>query len=135
MRELLTSAALPAPKFRYTPCVKSGPFYTVSGMVALEPATAQLLDAGVGAQTSRILDNLKAALPDYGLTLEHMVSARIYTTDFSRFSEINSAWESFFADIAPPARTSVGVSALPLGALVEIEFSFYKAPAAQGVPA
>ena len=128
MRELLSSPRIPAPKFRYTPCVKTGPFYTVSGMVALDVATGTLVSGGVAAQTRHILHNLEQALPDYGIALEHMVSARIYCTAFEKFAEINAVWETFFAEVAPPARTSVGVSALPLGALVEIEFTFYREP-------
>lgn len=132
MRELLTSKAIPAPKFRYTPCVKTGPYYTVSGMVALDLASGALVNGGVAAETRRILQNLQAAMPDYGVTLDHMVSARIFTTAFAQFSEINAVWDEFFTDVAPPARTSVGVSALPLGALVEIEFAFYRAAHEEG---
>lgn len=133
MRELLHSKRLPSPKFRYTPCVKAGPYYSVSGMVALDLATGALISGCVAAQTQQILHNLEQALPDYGLTLEHMVSARIYCTEFEKFNEVNAAWEAFFAHVAPPARTSVGVSALPLGARVEIEFSFYRDTLDQGV--
>ncbi len=126
MRELLSSTAIPAPKFRYTPCVKAGSHYTVSGMVALDPATGTLVQGGVAAQMRRIMDNLVAAMPDYGVDLTHMVLARIYTVEFAEFSEINAVWEQYFVDIPPPARTSLGVSALPLGALVEVEFAFYR---------
>ena len=126
MLELLSSQAIPAPKFRYTPCVKAGSHYTVSGMVALDPATGTMVEGGVASQTSRIMDNLMAAMPDYGVDLRHMVSARIYTVEFDKFSEINAVWERYFAQVPPPARTSLGVSALPLGALVEIEFAFYR---------
>jgi len=127
MRELITSDKGPAPRFRYTPCVKNGPLGFVSGMVALDPATGALVEGGAGAQTQRIFDNLLLALPDYGFTLEQLCMARIYTTQMERFAEINAAWELQFASVAPPARTSVGVSQLPLGALVEIEFCFYRA--------
>ena len=133
MRELLTSSAIPAPKFRYTPCVKAGPHYTVSGMVALDPSTNELVRGGVAEETRRILQNLWAAMPDYGVSVQHMVSARIYTTAFAQFKEINAVWEEFFADVAPPARTSIGVSALPLGALVEIEFAFYRETQVEGI--
>lgn len=132
MRELRTSAAIPAPKFRYTPCVKTGPFYTVSGMVALDPATGTMVGADVAAQTRRIMQNLQAALPDYGVSMADMVSARIYTTEFAMFADINAVWNEFIADLDPPARTSVGVSALPLGALVEIEFAFYRVAQEEG---
>lgn len=126
MREQKFSSAIPAPRFRYTPCIKSGPWYTVSGMVALDPATGSLETGSVAAQTDRILSNLVAAMPDYGVGLEHLVSARIYTTRFDQFAEINAVWETYFSDVEPPARTAVGVLALPLGAQVEIEFAFYR---------
>lgn len=125
-RILLSSSALAAPKFHYTPCVKTGAFYTVSGMIGLVPDTGLLVSGGVAAETRQILSNLQAALPDYGVSLEDMSIARIYTTQFDQFAAINAVWNEFFADIAPPARTSIGVAALPLGASVEIEFMFYK---------
>lgn len=126
MRRLMHSAAIPAPKFRYTPCVQTGPHFSVSGMVGLDPVTGQLVAGGPAAETQRIFDNLKLAMPDYGLSLQDMTLARIYTTDFAAFGQINDAWDAVFSDIAPPARTSLGVHALPLGATVEIEFFFYQ---------
>ncbi len=127
MRQILKSSAIAAPRFHYSPCVAIGDTYQVSGMIALDPATGQLVDGDPGVQASRILDNLRRALPDYGLTLDDLLIARIYTTRFDAFAQINAAWEAFFSyGQLPPARTSVGVSALPLGASVEIEFSFVK---------
>lgn len=127
MRTTLQSPAIPAPRFHYSPCVKIGQFCQVSGMVALNPATGQLEQGGPGAETVRILSNLQAALPDYGLQLDELLIARIFTTRLDRFADINAAWESVFAEgVAPPARTTVGVSMLPLDASVEIEFSFVK---------
>ncbi len=126
MRRLITSGRVPAPRFRYSPCVRSGPLGFVSGMVALDPASGALVKGGVAVQTRRIFDNLCLALPDYGFTLEQLCLARVYTTRFDRFDEFNEVWEEQFAGIEPPARTSVGVSALPLGALVEIEFCFHE---------
>ncbi|GAB2485973.1 RidA family protein [Comamonas humi] len=126
MRELITSSQGPQPKFLYTPCVKSGPLGLVSGMVAIDPATGQLIAGDATAQTQRIFDNLYLALPDYGYGLQDLVLARIYTTCMDQFPGINAVWERQFTQVAPPARTSVGVSALPLAALVEIEFMFHR---------
>lgn len=128
MIEALSSTNLPAPRFRYSPLVKAGPFYKTAGMVALDKDSGQLESGGAGRETAKIMTNLIAALPDFSLSLEHMVSATIYTTDFTEFPAINAAWEDVFTeDIRAPARTSLGVSALPLGATVEIEFIFYNA--------
>ncbi|MGR8950532.1 MAG: RidA family protein [Gammaproteobacteria bacterium] len=127
MIEALSSKNLPAPRFRYAPLVKSGPFYQTAGMIALDVASGEIESGGAGAETAKILDNLQAALPDFNLSLEDLISATIYTTDFASFPAINEAWEAVFAaDSRLPARTSIGVAALPLGALVEMEFRFYK---------
>jgi len=127
MIEALSSENLPAPRFRYSPLVKAGPFYKTAGMIALDKDTGELESGGAGAESTKILTNLLAAMPDFALSLEDMMSATIYTTDFDQFSAINAAWEKVFTDdVRPPARTSIGVSALPLGATVEIEFIFYK---------
>ena len=96
-------------------------------MIALDPERGVLESGGPGAETAKILANLLAALPEIGLGLEDMVSATIYTTAFEQFPAINEAWEAVFSEgVRPPARTAVGVQALPLGATVEIGFDFYK---------
>ena len=96
-------------------------------MIALDAETSALESGGPGAETARILDNLLGALPELGLELDDMVSATIYTTLFDRFPAINEAWEAVFSEgVRPPARTAVGVHALPLGATVEISFEFYR---------
>ena len=129
-RRTVASRVLPAPRFRYTPVVQAGPFVFVSGMVALDAHTGALVAGGVFEQTAQILANLKALVDEQSWSLGQLVLARIFCSDFTAFGEVNRAWEAFFADAVPPARTSVGVSALPLGALVEIEFQFVVHPVA-----
>ena len=127
MIESLSSENLPAPRFRYSPLVKSGPLYKTAGMIALNKETGQLEPGGAGAETARILSNLLEALPDFGLTLDDLFSVNIYTTRFDQFPEINKAWEAVIsADMRLPARTAIGVNALPLDANVEMEFWFYR---------
>jgi 2-iminobutanoate/2-iminopropanoate deaminase len=127
MIEALSSENLPAPRFRYSPLVKAGPFYKTAGMIALDKDSGELEPGGVGAETKKILDNLLQALPDFDLSLAHLVSVTIYTTQFDKFPDINTSWEDVFTDdVRPPARTALGVNALPLNAKVEIEFMFYK---------
>lgn len=127
MREALTSANLPAPRFRYSPCIKAGPHYQFAGMIALDGESGVLESGGPGAEAARILDNLGRAMGDFGLSYDDLVAATIYTTEMARFDDINRAWEAVFSEaIVPPARTAIGVVALPLGASVEMEFRFYK---------
>ncbi len=127
MKENMHSTKLVAPKFKYTPCVKTGPFYHFSGMVALDPKTGAMATGGVYGESVVILANMRTFAAELHLDLSHLASARIYTTKMEEFSEINRAWEEVFTgDIAPPARTSIGVAALPVRALVEMEFMFYR---------
>jgi 2-iminobutanoate/2-iminopropanoate deaminase len=124
-RQTIQSPAVAAPRFRYSPCVRIGDTVQLSGMIALDPDSGALMAGGPGAEAAFILAILKRALPDYGVTLDQLLIARIYTTRMDLFSDINAAWEAVFTpDVTPPARTSIGVSALPLGASVEIEFTF-----------
>lgn len=127
-RRVIASRILPAPRFRYSSVVQAGPYAFVSGMVALDADTGALVDGGAFEQTAKILANLKALVDEQGWSLDRLLLARIFCADFSAFGEVNRAWEAFFADGVPPARTSVGVNALPLGALVEIEFQFVVGP-------
>lgn len=127
MIESLSSEMLPKPRFRYSPLIKSGPFYTTAGMIALDRESGQLETGGPGAETAKILNNLLEAMPDFSLSLDDLVNARIYTTDFAQFPTINDAWKTVFSEnMRLPARTAVGVNALPLDATVEMEFMFYK---------
>jgi len=127
MRENLHSTKLVAPKFKYTPCVKTGPFYHFSGMVGLDPKTGAMATGGVYGESAMILANMYTFASELLLDLNHLASAHIYTTKMNEFADINRAWEEVFSgEVGPPARTSVGVAALPVGALVEMEFMFYK---------
>jgi 2-iminobutanoate/2-iminopropanoate deaminase len=126
MLQRLSSPRLAAPKFLYSPCVRHGGTGLVSGMVGLDPAGGQLVDGGMAAQTQRIFDNLRLALPDYGFDWDDLALARVFLTDFAHFDAFNAVWSSQFTPDTAPARTSVGVQALPLGALVEIEFVFLR---------
>jgi len=126
VREVLTSANLPQPRFRYSPCVRIGDTYQMAGMIALDHASGRLEAGGPEAEARKILANLLKALPDFGLTLDDLLIARVFTTRFDDFPSINKAWEEVFGAITPPARTAMGVAALPLGATVEIEFTFQK---------
>lgn len=80
------------------------------------------LDNGVEAQTRRTMDNLIIVLKGVGLDLSHVVQARVYLTRFERdYAAMNGAYQSYFPADRRPARTCIGVSALAVGALVEID--------------
>jgi 2-iminobutanoate/2-iminopropanoate deaminase len=129
-RQVIASRTLPAPRFHYSPVVQAGGFAFVSGLIALDPGSGQLAPGGTYGEARQILANLAALVDELGWTLEQLVLARVYCTAFEEFPDVNRAWEECFAAVVPPARTSMGVAALPLGAKVEMEFQFLVTQAA-----
>ena len=127
MVERIWPTALPGPRYRYAPFTRFGPFVQSAGLVGLDPETERLAIGGPGPETRQILRNLDASMRELGLSSDHLTVARIYTTSMARFDDINAEWDAFFdTEGIVPARVAVGVSALPIGASVEIEFQFYK---------
>ena len=128
MREAFISNQLARPAFKYSHLVKVGPHYYFSGMLAQDRSSGALVGEGVGDQAAKILENVQVLMQEFNLGFDHLAMARIFTPHMDQFGEINAAWEKVFnaIDAPPPARTSVGVTALPMGGKVEIEFTFYK---------
>jgi 2-iminobutanoate/2-iminopropanoate deaminase len=125
MRQNIHFKSTPSPRFRYTPCVKTGPFYEFAGMIGLG-SDGKLAPGGIEGETRQILNNLKMAVAEIDLRLSDLIAANIFTTRFDQFSLINQVWEEFIESATAPARTSIGVAALPLNALVEMSFRFYR---------
>jgi 2-iminobutanoate/2-iminopropanoate deaminase len=121
LRRIKQSSALPAPRFRYTPAIQTGPFVFVSGLIGLDPETGRLAVSGAEAETAQILKNLRLLCEEQTWSVERILFARVFCAG-DVAAEVNAAWEAFFADIEPPARSLVVVNALPLTAAVEIEF-------------
>jgi 2-iminobutanoate/2-iminopropanoate deaminase len=104
----------------YSHAVKAAGLLFCSGQIPLDPLSGELVGESPGAQARRCLESLQAVCEAAGTKLEQAVRLTIYTTDLGAFAEINEAYAAFFAE-RPPARVTVGVAALPRGALVEIE--------------
>ncbi len=119
----LDLTGLPAPKFRYSPAVEAAGMVRTAGMVGLDPESGALAEGGAAAEFSQILANFGAFLAANGFAKRDVFAANVFVTDFAAFGAINTIWDEFFDDDAAlPARTSVGVSALPIGAAVEADF-------------
>lgn len=104
----------------YSHAVDDGAYVFCSGQTPIDPGTGALKAGGVGAQTHQCFDNLFAVLADGGLGPAHVSKVNVYLTDMGDFAEMNEAYAERFEE-PYPARTTVGVAALPLGARVEIE--------------
>ena len=119
-RHAVSAPGAPAAVGPYSHAVTSNGLVFLSGQTPLDPATGQLVQGGAGEQTRRCLQNLQAVCEAAGATLADAVRLGIYVTDMGTFQEVNEAYATFF-DADPPARSTVGVAALPLGAQVEID--------------
>lgn len=100
--------------------VTASNFIFLSGQIALDPKTGELVQGDIEVQTERVLRNLEGVLTAGGASLDHVVKTTIYLTNMEDFPRLNTVYGKFFGK-SLPARATVGVSSLPKGALVEIE--------------
>jgi 2-iminobutanoate/2-iminopropanoate deaminase len=119
-RQPVNAADAPAAVGPYSHAVRSGGFLFLSGQTPLDPATGALVEGDIGEHTRQCLRNLQAVCEAAGASLGDAVRCGIYVTDMSTFGAVNEAYAEFFTD-NPPARSTVGVAALPVGAQVEID--------------
>jgi 2-iminobutanoate/2-iminopropanoate deaminase len=118
LRAVSTDAA-PKPVAAYSQGIVAGGFLFTAGQIGLDPATNALVE-GLDAQVERALENVRAVLAAQRLTVADLVKVTVYVTDLSKFAAINAIYERFLGS-SRPARTTVGVAALPGGALFEVD--------------
>jgi reactive intermediate/imine deaminase len=118
-RRILSTAGAPAAIGTYSQAVQCDGTVYLSGQIGLDPDTMQLVE-GVDAQIVRVFDNLKALAEAAGGSLTDAVKVTIYLTDLAHFPKVNEVMARYF-DQPYPARATVGVAALPRGALVEAD--------------
>lgn len=104
----------------YSQAVESGNLVILSGQIGLDPRTGDLVSGGIEAETERVLENLKAVLEAAGLSFADVVRTTIYLIDLADFAKVNEIYARYVAT-PYPARATVGVSALPKGARIEID--------------
>ena len=104
----------------YSQALRSGSLLFCSGQIPLDPDSGQLVEGGIEAQTVRVLDNLVAVLKAADLRLGNVVKTTVFLASMDDFPAMNEVYARYF-DEDPPARSTIGVAALPKGARVEIE--------------
>ncbi len=112
----------------YSQAVLAGEFLFVSGQIALDPETGEMVKGAIMEQTERVLKNISAILAAAGLGFNDVVKAEVFLKDMSDFKTVNEIYESRFKGSVKPARQAVGVAALPRGALVEISCIAFAGP-------
>ncbi len=119
-RQTVTAPDAPKAAGPYSHAVRSGGFAFLSGQTPVDPATGKLVEGSIGDQTRRCLENLSIVAEAAGVRLADAVRMTIYVVDISLFGDVNEAYGGYFRT-DPPARTTIGVAALPLGSQVEID--------------
>lgn len=110
----------PAAVGPYSQGIDAGNLVFCSGQVGLDPASGQLVEGGIEAQTRQVLTNLSGVLKAAGLSLDDVARTTVYLADMADFKAMNAVYATFFGE-TPPARSTLAVSALPVGGLVAID--------------
>jgi 2-iminobutanoate/2-iminopropanoate deaminase len=119
-RKIISTQHAPAAVGPYSQAVQIGDLIYSAGQIPLVPETGKIIEGGIEVQTRQVMQNLSAVLEAAGSSWSHVIKTTIFVTDLANFAAINQVYGSFF-EIDPPARSTVQVAALPLGAQVEIE--------------
>ena len=116
-----TTSEAPAPVGPYSQAIVHQGLVYASGQIPLDPRTGELVAGEIEAQTERVIENLAAVLAAAGSGLDAVLRTTIYVTDLSLFARVNAVYARHFSGEPAPARATVEVSALPLGAGIEID--------------
>ncbi len=120
MKTIIHSAQAPAPIGPYSQAVLAGNLLYTSGQIALDPITMHLVLDTIEAETTQVMENLKAVLTAADLTFEQVIKSTIYLTDMNDFARINAIYAQYFNEKTAPARETVQVAALPRNVHIEI---------------
>ena len=119
MKKIINTINAPAPIGPYSQAVMNGDMLFISGQIALIPGTANLSDADIAAETTQVMENLKALLTEAGMEFSHVLKTTIFLSDMALFTQVNEVYGSYFTGDYP-ARETIAVKGLPKNVNVEI---------------
>ncbi|MBZ9631777.1 RidA family protein [Salegentibacter sp. LM13S] len=120
MKKIIKTDKAPAPIGPYNQAVLTGNMLYISGQIALNPETNELETGELQAETTRVMQNLKAILAEAGMNFENVIKTSIFISDMNNFAKINEVYGSYFNAETAPARETVEVANLPKFVNVEI---------------
>ena len=120
MKQTVSTDRAPKAIGPYSQAVISGGWAFLSGQIPLDPATGQIVDGDIGAQTARVFENLRAVLEAAGSSLGRVVKTTVYLKDMGEFARMNEVYATYFT-ANPPARATVEAARLPRDVRVEID--------------
>lgn len=119
MKKVIYTPNAPEPIGPYSQAIEANGFMFVSGQIALNPVTGQMMQGSLEEETRQVMANIDAILTARGLTFAHVVKTSIFLKDMNDFAEVNKIYAEYFPS-QPPARETVQVARLPKDARVEI---------------
>ncbi|NNF85949.1 MAG: RidA family protein [Winogradskyella sp.] len=120
MKKIINTSNAPAPIGPYNQAVLTGNTLYTSGQIALDPNTMELVTDTIEAETTQVMENMKAVLAEAGMTFNNVVKTSIFISDMNDFAKINSVYSAYFDEATAPARETVEVANLPKFVNVEI---------------
>ena len=120
MKKIIRTDNAPKPIGPYNQAVIAGNYLFISGQIALNPKSGDLITNSIDDETKQVMENLKAILIEASLTFENVVKTTIFLSSMDNFNSINEIYGSYINDETAPARETVEVSKLPVGVNVEI---------------
>lgn len=120
MRQAISTPAAPQAVGPYSQAIRAGSFLFVSGQIAIDPSTGQVVAGDVAAQTRRVMENIGAILKAAGSSFEQVARTTVFLADIADFSAMNEVYATFFSSPAP-ARSTIEAARLPRDAKVEID--------------
>ncbi|MCS6824296.1 MAG: RidA family protein [Cytophagaceae bacterium] len=119
MKEIINTANAPQPIGPYSQAIMANDILFISGQIAIDPKTGNLLNQNIEEETTQVMNNIKAILEEANMTFSHVVKSTIFVKDLNHFAAINHIYAQYFP-VEPPARETVEVARLPKDANVEI---------------
>lgn len=119
-KNIIKTSNAPAPIGPYSQAVKTGSLLFISGQIAIEPSTGNILTENIETETRQVMKNLEAILTEAGLSFDNIVKTTIFLSDMNLFAKVNEIYGSFFSGTSFPARETVAVKGLPKNVNVEI---------------
>lgn len=120
MKNIINTSNAPAPVGPYNQATRHGDTLYISGQIALDPNTGELLTGDIETETHQVMKNLEAILTQAGLTFEHVLKCSVFVSDMNNYSRINAVYAQYFNEDTAPARELVEVANLPKFVNVEV---------------
>lgn len=120
MKEIITTTDAPKAIGPYSQAIKAGNMLFVSGQIAINPSTSEMIVGDIKAQTEQVMKNLESILKAAKMSFGNVVKTTVFLADMKKFAEMNSVYAKYFPE-NPPARSTVEVAKLPKDAEIEIE--------------